>query len=56
MYVNRYVNKLGEILDCFCNHIEFTQPEEAIPDSYDKCEPGFVVKCLLSYMFSLLFC
>ena len=35
---------MGETLDCFCKGIEFTQshrPEEAIPDSYDKCEPGF---------------
>ena len=33
-----------QTLDCFCiKGIEFTQshqPEEAIPDSYDKCEPG----------------
>ena len=30
-------------MDCFCNGIEFTQShrsEEAIPDSYDKFEPG----------------
>ena len=35
---------MGQILDCFCNGIEFTQshrPEEVIPDSYDKCEAGF---------------
>ena len=34
---------MGEILHCFRDGIEFTQshrPEEAIPDSYDKCEPG----------------
>ena len=32
---------MGQTLDCFCKGIEFTQshwPEEAIPDSYDKCE------------------
>ena len=32
---------MGQTLDCFCKCIEFTQlhrPEEAIPDSYDKCE------------------
>ena len=34
---------MGQTLDCFCKGIEFTQshrPEEAIPHSYDKCEPG----------------
>ena len=44
-HVNEYVNKLntGQISDCFCNGIEFTQshrPEEVIPDPCDKCEPG----------------
>ena len=35
---------MGEILNCICNGIEFTQshrPEEVIRDSYDKCEAGF---------------
>ena len=35
---------MGQTLDCFGKGIEFTQshrPEEAIADSYDKCEPGF---------------
>ena len=34
---------MGQTLDCFGKGREFTQshrPEEAIPDSYDKCEPG----------------
>ena len=34
---------MGQTLDSFCKGIEFTQshrPEEAIPHSYDKCEPG----------------
>ena len=34
---------MGQTLDCFYEGIEFTQlhrPEEAIPDSSDKCEPG----------------
>ena len=33
---------MGQTLDCLCKGIESTQshwPEEAIPDSYDKCEP-----------------
>ena len=33
----------GQTLDCFCKCIESTQshrPEEAIPNSNDKCEPG----------------
>ena len=33
---------MGQTLDCFCKGIEFAQshrPEEAIPYSYDKCEP-----------------
>ena len=32
-----------QAIDCPCKGIEFTQshrPEEAIADSYDKCEPG----------------
>ena len=36
----------GQTLDCFCKGIEFTQshpPEEFIPDSYDKCEPGLTL-------------
>ena len=47
---------MGETLDCFSKGIEFTQshrPEEAIPDSYDKCEPGFNLKLdeiLLMYL------
>ena len=39
---------MGRILDCVCKGLykdkAFTQlnrPEEAIHDSYDKCEPGF---------------
>ena len=35
---------MGETLDCL--GIESTKshrPEEAFPDSYDKCEPGFIV-------------
>ena len=39
---------MAKTLDCSCKGIEFTQshrPGEAIPDSYDKCEPGF--KCHL---------
>ena len=38
---------MGQILDCFCKGIEFTQshrPEEAICSSYDKYEPG--LKCV----------
>ena len=34
---------MGQTLDCFCKGIESTQshrPEEAIPDSYEKFEPG----------------
>ena len=37
---------MGQTLDCFGKGIEITQlhrPEEAIPDSYDKCEPGLNV-------------
>ena len=37
---------MGQTLDCFCKHIEFTQshrPEVAIPDSYDEGEPGLNV-------------
>ena len=36
---------MGQTLDCFCKCIQFTQshrPEEAIPDSYNKCEPGLL--------------
>ena len=40
---------MGQILDCFCKgihiNIEFTQshrPEEAIPYSNNKCQPGFI--------------
>ena len=35
---------MGQTLDCFCKGIESTQShrlEEAIPDSYDKCETRF---------------
>ena len=35
---------MRQTLDCFCKGIEFTQshrPEEAIPDSYNKCGPGY---------------
>ena len=34
---------MGQTLDCFCKGMTFTQshrPEEAIPNSYDKCKPG----------------
>ena len=34
---------MGQTLDCFYKGIEFAQShrsEEAIPDCYDKCEPG----------------
>ena len=34
---------MGQTIDCFCRGTEFTQshrPEEAIHDSYNKCEPG----------------
>ena len=40
-------HSMGRILDCFARvytHITFTQShrqEDEIPDSYDKCEPGF---------------
>ena len=40
---------MGEILDCLCKGIEFAQSdlaEEAIPDSYDKCERGLTCKSL----------
>ena len=42
---------MGQELDCFRKSIEFTQshrPEEAFPDSCDKCEPGLIIhnKCL----------
>ena len=44
-YANEYgtSQSMGQKLDCFCKGIEFTQshrPEEAITDSYDKCESG----------------
>ena len=38
---------MGQTLDCFCKGIEFTQShrsEEAIPDSYNKCEPDHTIK------------
>ena len=34
---------MGQTLECFCKGIEFTRShraEEAIPDPYEKCEPG----------------
>ena len=37
---------MGQTLDCFRKGIVFTQshqPEEAFPDSYDKCEPGLMI-------------
>ena len=43
---------MGQTLDCFDKGIEFTQshrPEEAIPDSYDKCEPALVLKYTITY-------
>lgn len=55
-YVNEYGNlRIGEILDCHCNGIEITQSHRAedIADSYDNCEPGFIVQYgLLSGEFS----
>ena len=44
-YVNeRLTNQsMGQISDCFCKGIEFTQshrPEEANRDFYKKCETG----------------
>ena len=52
---------MGQTLDCFCKGMEFTQshrPEEAIPDSYDKCEPGslalFKINNQLRYALSYL--
>ena len=41
---------MGQIIDYFCNGIEFTQshqPEEAPPDSYTKCEPGLNIYFVL---------
>ena len=41
---------MGQTLDFFVKGIEFTQshrPEEGIPDSYDKSEPGFKANALL---------
>ena len=38
---------MGQTLDCFCKGTEFAQshrPEEAIPDSHDKCELALVLK------------
>ena len=35
---------MGQTLDCFCKGIGSIQshrPEQAIPDSYDRCQPGF---------------
>ena len=43
---------MGQTLHCLCKGIEFTQShwlEKAIPDSYDKCEPGFTVGVLNSF-------
>ena len=33
---------MGQTLECFCKGIEFTRSHraEAIPDPYEKCEPG----------------
>ena len=42
---------MGQTLDCFGKVMEFTQlhrPEEAIPDSSDKCEPGLSISRPLS--------
>ena len=52
---------MGQTLDCFCKGMKFTQshrPEEAIPDSNDKCEPGslalFKINNQLRYAHSYL--
>ena len=52
---------MGQTLDCFCKGMAFTQshrPEEAIPNSYDKCKPGsmalFKINSLLGYALSYL--
>ena len=40
---------MGQALDFYCEGVEFTQsyrPEEAIPDSQNKCEPGLTFKIL----------
>ena len=36
---------MGQTLELFGKGIEFTQSHlrEAIPDSYDNCDPGFIV-------------
>ena len=36
---------MGQTLELFGKGIEFTQSHllEAIPDSYEKCDPGFIV-------------
>ena len=37
------MKSMGQTLDFFYKDMEFTRshwPEQAIPDSYDKCEPG----------------
>ena len=46
---------VGQTLDYFCKAkgTEFTQlhrPEEAIPDPYDKCEPGLKAIFLGNYL------
>ena len=54
-YVNEYwknQTKMAQTLRCFGKCIESIQshrPEEAIPDSYDKCEPS-VTPAPLPYM------
>ena len=48
---------MGQTLDSFSKGIEFTQshrPEDAIPDSYDKCEPGFTLICDHEYLWRRL--
>ena len=38
---------MGQTLDCFRKGIEFIlsyQPEEAIPNSHNKCEPGLTFR------------
>ena len=43
---------MGEKLDCFCKGMEFAQshrPEEAVSDSYVKCEPGLSVRLSLVF-------
>ena len=44
---------MGQTLDCFCKGIECTQshrPEEAIADSYDKCEPGLTLMIQFTFL------